>query len=58
MKAGAEMLRAKRKYAIQLTPAERKLIRYSLMELRNKLIKAGFDTKDIDMLIQRMVELT
>ena len=39
-------------------PAERKLIRYSLMELRNKLIKASFDTKDIDMLIQRMVELT
>ena len=58
MKAGAEMFRVKRKYVVQLTPAERKLIRYSLMELRNKLIKAGFDTKDIDMLIQRMVELT
>ena len=29
------MFRAKRKYAVQLTPAERKLIRFSLMELRN-----------------------
>lgn len=51
------MFRAKRKYIVQLTPAERKLIRFSLMELRNKLLKAGFDTKDVDVLIRRIVNL-
>ena len=57
MKAGAEMLRAKRKYIVRLTPAERKLIRFSLMELRNKLLKEGFDTQDVDALIMRLAEL-
>ena len=51
------MFRAKRKYVIQLTPAERKLIRYSLMELRNKLLKEGYDTQDVDALIMRLAEL-
>ena len=50
------MFRAKRKYAVRLTPAERKLIRFSLMELRNKLLKAGFDTQDVDALILRLME--
>lgn len=50
------MFRAKRKYAVQLTPAERKLIRYSLMEMRNKLLKEGFDTQDVDALIIRLTE--
>lgn len=50
------MLRAKRKYAVQLTPAERKLIRFSLMELRNKLAAEGFDTEDVDALILRLTE--
>ena len=50
------MFRAKRKYAVQLTPAERKLIHYSLMELRNKLLKEGFDTADVDALIIRLTE--
>lgn len=50
------MLRAKRKYAVQLTPAERKLIRFSLMELRNKLLNEGFDTADVDALILRLTE--
>ena len=50
------MFRAKRKYVIQLTPAERKLIHFSLMELRNKLLKAGYDTKDVDALILRLSE--
>ena len=50
------MFRAKRKYAVQLTPAERKLIRYSLTELRNKLLKEGFDTQDVDALIMRLTE--
>ena len=48
------MFRAKRKYAIQLTPAERKLIRYSLMEMWNKLLAEGFDTQDVDALIMRL----
>ena len=50
------MFRAKRKYVIQLPPAERKLIRYSLMELRNKLAAQGFDTEDVDALILRLTE--
>ena len=50
------MFRAKRKYVIQLTPAEQELIRYSLMELRNKLLTEGFDTEDVDALILRLSE--
>lgn len=56
MKAGVNMFRAKRKYVIQLTPTERKLIRYSLMELQNKLLKEGFDTQDVDALMMRLAE--
>lgn len=48
------MLRAKRKYAVQLTPAEQKLIRYCLLELRNKLLTKGFNTQDVDALIMRL----
>ena len=55
MKAGAEMFRAKRKYAVRLTPAERKLIRFSLTELRNKLAAEGFDTEDVDALLMRLM---
>lgn len=51
------MFRSKRKHIVRLTPAERKLIRYSLTELRNKLLNESFDTKDVDLLIQRLVEL-
>ena len=51
------MFRAIRKYAVRLTPAERKLIRFSLMELRNKLLKEGFDTQDVDALLRRLVDL-
>ena len=45
--------RPKRKFAVLLSPAERKLIRFSLMELRNKLAAEGFDTEDVDALIMR-----
>ena len=48
------MFQAKRKYVVQLTSAERKLIRFSLTELRNKLLKEGFDTQDVDALISRI----
>ena len=50
------MIRAKRKYIVRLTPAERKLIRFSLTELRNKLLTKGFDTQDVDALILRLSE--
>ena len=46
--------RPKRKLAVLLSPAERKLIRYCLMELRNKLLNEGFDTADVDALILRL----
>ena len=46
--------RPKRKYAVLLSPAERKLIRYCLMELRNKLAAEGFDTEDVDGLTLRI----
>ena len=47
------MFRETRKYVVRLTPAERKLIHFSLMELRNKLAAEGFDTEDVDALILR-----
>lgn len=50
------MFRAKRKYAVKLTTAEQKLIRFSLIELRNKLVEEGFDTQDVDALILRLTE--
>lgn len=50
------MIRSKRKYVVQLTPAERKLIRFSLVELRNKLTREGFDAQDVDALILRLTE--
>ena len=50
------MFPEKRKYVVRLTPAEQKLIRYSLMELRNKLLNEGFDTQDVDALILRLTE--
>ena len=46
--------RPKRKYAVLLSPSERKLIRYCLMELRNKLAAEGFDTEDVDKVIVRI----
>ena len=46
--------RPKRKFAVLLSPAERKLIRYCLMELRNKLALEVFDTEDVDVLILRL----
>ncbi|MBR1770567.1 MAG: hypothetical protein IJ747_00890 [Lachnospiraceae bacterium] len=48
------MFRTKRKYAVLLSPAERKLIRYCLMELRNKLAAERFDTEDVDAIIIRL----
>jgi hypothetical protein len=51
------MFREKRKYVVQLTPAEQKLIRFSLTELRNKLLKEGFDTQDVEVLIRRIIEI-
>ena len=49
------MFRRERKYAVLLSPAERKLILYSLIELRNKLASERFDTEDVDKVIIRLV---
>lgn len=48
--------RPKQKNTVLLSPAERKLIRFSLTELRNKLLKEGFDTQDVDGLIMRLTD--
>ena len=50
------MFRSEKKYLIMLSPAERKLIRYCLIELKNKLLSAHFNTDDIDALIRRISE--
>ena len=49
--------RPKRKYAVLLSPAERKLIRYCLMELRNRLAAEGYDTEDVDAVIVRLMQI-
>ena len=46
--------RPKRKYAVLLSPSERKLIRYCFLELRNKLAAEGFDTENVDVVIERL----
>jgi len=50
------MFRLEKKYVIELSPAERKLIRFCLLELRNKLLSEHFDTYDVDALLLRIME--
>lgn len=50
------MFRFEKKYVIELSPAERKLIRYCLMELRDKLLSENCDTFDVDALLLRIME--
>lgn len=42
-------------YDIGFSPAEKKLVRYCLMELRSKLLAADLDTDDVDALLQRLM---
>lgn len=50
------MFRKNKLYYIDFSPAERKLVRYCLMELRNTLIAEGFDTDDVDALLRRLTK--
>ena len=49
--------RPKRKYAVLLSPSERKLIRYCFLELRNMLAAEEFDTEDMDAVIPKLANL-
>lgn len=49
------MFRREKRFIIGFSPAEKKLVRYCLMELRNKLLDAGCDTDDVDALLQRLM---
>ena len=49
------MFRKTTRFYITFSPAEKKLVRYCLMELRNKLLAAGCDTDDVDALLQRLM---
>ena len=42
-------------FYISFSPAEQKLVRYCLMELRNKLLAASCDTDDVDALLRRFM---
>ena len=50
------MFRREKRFVIGFSPAEKKLVRYCLMELRNKLLAASLDTEDVDALLQRLME--
>ena len=50
------MFRREKRFVIGFSPAEKKLVRYCLMELRSKLLDAGCDTDDVDALLQRLME--
>lgn len=49
------MFRKEKRYIICFSPAEKKLVRYCLMELRSKLLAANLDTDDVDALLHRLV---
>ena len=49
------MFRKTTRYFITFSPAEKKLVRYCLMELRNKLLAADCDTDDVDALLHRLM---
>ena len=49
------MFRSKKRLYVVLSPAEKKLIRLCLLELRNKLLAAELETDDIDALLLRLM---
>ena len=49
------MFRREKRYIIGFSPAEKKLVRYCLMELRSKLLAANLDTDNVDALLQRLM---
>ena len=50
------MFRKQIRLYITFSPAEKKLVRYCLLELRNKLLAASCDTDDVDVLLRRLME--
>ena len=50
------MFRKTTRFYIAFSPAEKKLVRYCLMELRSKLLAANLDTDDVDALLRRLME--
>ena len=49
------MFRREKRYIIGFSAAEKKLVRYCLMELRSTLLAANLDTEDVDALLQRLM---
>lgn len=50
------MFRREKLYCIALSRAEKKLVRFCLVELRNKLIAENLETDEIDALLTRFLE--
>lgn len=40
-----------KKHMVELSPAEARLLRYALMQFRNKVLSAGKPTEDIESLL-------
>lgn len=49
------MFQRHRKVYLEINSAERKLIRFSLLRLREKLIAANLDCADVDALLVRLM---
>ena len=43
------------KHVVELSPAEARLLRYALMQFRNKVLNAGKPTEDIESLLLMLV---
>ena len=43
------------KRIVELSPAEARLLRYALMQFRNKVLNAGKPTEDIDALLIKVI---
>ena len=43
------------KRVVELSPAEARLLRYALMQIRNKVLNAGKPTEDIESLLLMLV---
>lgn len=55
LEGGAIMFRKQRKIYLEVNHAEWRLIRFSLLRLREKLIAANLESNDVDALLARMM---
>ena len=55
LEGGAIMFRKRRKIYLEVNHAEWRLIRFSLLRLREKLIAANLESNDVDALLARMM---